>query len=80
MGRLVRPLGTTPKKLASTVVPTDFVLLDAFADTSTTTKQMQAVKFIAQQSAPEDLAVVIDTVTFWNTVGSHIQPRHTLMM
>ena len=69
-----------PKKLASTVVPTDFVLLDAFADTSTTIKRMQAVKFIAQQSVPEDLAVSIDTVTFWSAVSSHIRPRHTLIM
>ena len=69
-----------PKKLASTVIPTNFVLSDAFADTSTTIKQMQAVKFITQQSVPKDLAVSINTVTFWSTVSSHIRPRHTLIM
>ena len=80
LGCLFRPTGVTPEKLASTVVPTGFVLLDAFADTSTTIKRTQAVKFIAQQSVPKNLAVAIDTITFWNTVSSHIRLRHTLIM
>lgn len=80
MGCLFQPTCMSPKKLASTVVPTDFSLLDAFADISTAIKWMQTVKFIAQQSVPKELAVAINTVTFWNAVSSHIRHRCTLIM